>query len=520
MVESTRDTRDAHDAQGTPGARRIGIGELFPMRLLGMGLYFAWTLLVPAFEQDFGVEGFSSSIARLYVFAAICAVVLVVLAWRSRSAQAAPFSRRFVVAAGACACLAPACDLVGLALPAGGFLLDVCALVLRGAADAGLFLAWSAQLATHRAYVAWVAYAGSFALASGLYFLASAFGIVAVTVAVFVLPAASCALLLASQALPREETVPEERRVAWKLPWRPVILVAAFAFAFNLVGHFDGNIAVASELGRLAVAAVMLVCFLVAFDRFDGTLLCKLSPVFMIAGLLMCGIPLAADVPVLRGLLVSGGYYGFLLYLYLTLNSVCYRFGVPAAWPFGVAQAACLVASIPGSVAGEWLGGIAAEQPMVVLVAMDACATGIALLGMLLLTGKTPATTWGIKAARMTSAGDFGAAAQAGSEAEADGPGSFGDAGSGGRAEARALDGRSYLESHVLRCALVARHYGLTHREEEVLSLIAQGESFQQIEANLSIAHGTMRAHVQHIYSKLGVHSYEEARAVVERWHA
>lgn len=213
-----------------------------------------------------------------------------------------------------------------------------------------------------------------------------------------------------------------------------------------------------------------------------------------------------------------------LLYLYLTLNSVCYRFGVPAAWPFGVAQAACLVASIPGSVMGEWLGEGAGVQATTVLIAMDVCATGIALLGMLLLTGKALATTWGIRATRMASPNGTGPGTKDGGGAnEAVGAGtratagSFGSAGS--RAGAQALDGRSYLENHVLRCALVARHYGLTHREEEVLSLIAQGESFQQIEANLSIAHGTMRAHVQHIYSKLGVHSYEEARAVVERWN-
>ena len=68
------------------------------------------------------------------------------------------------------------------------------------------------------------------------------------------------------------------------------------------------------------------------------------------------------------------------------------------------------------------------------------------------------------------------------------------------------------------RCARVARHYGLTHREEEVLSLLAQGKTFQEVEGALTIAHGTMRVHVQHIYAKLGVHGVEEAREVVEGW--
>ena len=38
------------------------------------------------------------------------------------------------------------------------------------------------------------------------------------------------------------------------------------------------------------------------------------------------------------------------------------------------------------------------------------------------------------------------------------------------------------------------------------------------MEGTLTIAHGTMRVHVQHIYAKLGVPGVEEAREVVEGW--
>ena len=64
----------------------------------------------------------------------------------------------------------------------------------------------------------------------------------------------------------------------------------------------------------------------------------------------------------------------------------------------------------------------------------------------------------------------------------------------------------------------MARHYGLTHREEEVLSLLARGSSLTEIREELSIANGTLRAHVQHIYAKLDVYSYEEARKIVRGW--
>lgn len=77
---------------------------------------------------------------------------------------------------------------------------------------------------------------------------------------------------------------------------------------------------------------------------------------------------------------------------------------------------------------------------------------------------------------------------------------------------------RDYLQDRMYRCALIARQYGLTHREEEVLALMAEGKSFAEMEAALVIAHGTLRAHVQHLYEKLGVHSKQEAIDFVNQW--
>lgn len=64
----------------------------------------------------------------------------------------------------------------------------------------------------------------------------------------------------------------------------------------------------------------------------------------------------------------------------------------------------------------------------------------------------------------------------------------------------------------------MARHYGLTHREEEILALLAQNKTSAEIEATLFISHNTAKGHLRHVYDKLGVHSREEAAAVVWEW--
>jgi DNA-binding NarL/FixJ family response regulator len=58
---------------------------------------------------------------------------------------------------------------------------------------------------------------------------------------------------------------------------------------------------------------------------------------------------------------------------------------------------------------------------------------------------------------------------------------------------------------------------GLTPREREILSLLAQGEAQGAIAARLVISPSTVATHIQHILVKLDVHSRAEAVAVAHR---
>lgn len=466
-------------------------GGFFPMRLLGMSCYCAWESLIAPFERAYGTEVFATPFVRLGVFSALTAALMLLCAWRARTMEWHLGGRAVVLGCGACALLVPVLDLAALQVPVGGAAFDVVAIALRGMANAGFFVMWNAQLAAHRASVAWIAYAGSFALTACIHMVAIGLGSVAIAATVVALPVASTTFLCMSDRLPREPRVLEEG-VAWKFPWRPAILMTVFSFAFYVVGHLDGNLLVSSEVARLLVGAVVLFCLAFAFDRFDTGLLFKVGPALMAAGILLCGVSGLADTIDVRGFLVSVGYSGFMLYLYMTLNAVCFRFGAPPEWLFGITQAACLVVNIPSSALGDWLASIASVRPDEVTVVLIGVASGLVLLSMLLMTNRMPVTTWGIKAVRV------------------------GANPSGGSVERVETSG--YLEDRMYRCALIARHYGLTHREEEVLSLLSQDIPLAVIEDNLCIARSTLRVHVRHIYAKLGVHAREEARAFVDEW--
>ena len=55
------------------------------------------------------------------------------------------------------------------------------------------------------------------------------------------------------------------------------------------------------------------------------------------------------------------------------------------------------------------------------------------------------------------------------------------------------------------RCQELARSYGLSPREEEVLLLLAQRKTVGSIERELFIANGTVKTHIRHIYRKLDI---------------
>lgn len=58
---------------------------------------------------------------------------------------------------------------------------------------------------------------------------------------------------------------------------------------------------------------------------------------------------------------------------------------------------------------------------------------------------------------------------------------------------------------------------GLTRREVEVLAWVAVGKTNVETAQLLSIAPGTVKKHLDHIYEKLGVHTRTEAVVMVLR---
>ncbi|MDR0346807.1 MAG: helix-turn-helix transcriptional regulator [Coriobacteriales bacterium] len=66
-------------------------------------------------------------------------------------------------------------------------------------------------------------------------------------------------------------------------------------------------------------------------------------------------------------------------------------------------------------------------------------------------------------------------------------------------------------------CDFVAKKYGLTARENDVLFLVAKGRNAQYVALELSISSSTAKTHMKRLYAKLNVHSQQELLGVVDK---
>lgn len=468
--------------------------------LLGFGLFLAWGTCAPLVQNLLGtrVPGFGPLVSPL-LHALFLLAFAVAFNYRRRDL----YSPWLVGLLGACIAAG-----VGLRVVAAGgwaFLTEAAG-ILEAVARAGLFLLWVEQYARFAQRTAWPAYALSFCLVPVAYFAvvslpaAVGFGVV------YAMLAGSCALLwVCGYRAACGEALGEAVSAActWRVPWRPAVLMAAFSFACYMLMHLTGIPSAMGELGNLLAAAGMLALCFGAFDRINLHVLYKVFLSLSVYALLVYaqGVWPLGDV---AGLLSYAGFNGFTLLVLFVLNGICYRYGVRAVWLFGVVRACEVAAHALGSALGSSLAQLDGAQPLLVAAAVDGTAAVLVVLGIFLLSEHDFSSTWGVAPVGRRE----GPAAVVAEQPAAP---------EGLSEVARPLLG-SYYEDFVWRCSRVARHYGLTHREEEILALLAQDKTSAEIEATLFISHNTAKGRLRHVYDKLGVHSREEAAAVVREW--
>ena len=171
---------------------------------------------------------------------------------------------------------------------------------------------------------------------------------------------------------------------------------------------------------------------------------------------------------------VRASYSSVFLYVSVWLCNLSRRYGISAAWLFSLFNIAHIV----------FLGcGTLLFNALPSLVVVGACIACILLSTFIIVSDPSFDLTWRVVLTRRESA----------------------------------LVDQEELAHLEMTVDALARRYGLSARQGEILLLLARGDLPRSIGNKLGISPGTVKAHVQHIYKKLGIHSKDELDALMGR---
>lgn len=323
--------------------------------------------------------------------------------------------------------------------------------------------------------------AGSRFMAVPMVFFCEGLDDVRFNCALIVLPLVAVACVSYAYGTTPAEDRPSNMQTGFAFPWKPIALLSVFSFAYGL--RSSQLAAGAGIHSSLSTALVMGVFFLVVYffsHRFSISALIRSPLVLMVCGFVL--IPLEGVFgPVVSSYLISMANTLMSLLMSLLLYDFSKRLGVAVVVFMGFAKVSTLF-----SVWGNDCANLLARTPlapqmqdaviMAVVVLLVLCCT------LILLSEKDITATWGIHVSSPT-----------------------------GKDPAFSRD-----EFLTRRCDEVSRKGRLSPREDEILRLMAKGKSNLAMENELFIAPGTLKAHIQHIYVKLDIHSRKDLMALFE----
>lgn len=274
--------------------------------------------------------------------------------------------------------------------------------------------------------------------------------------------------------LPDGERPRASRRIG-SFPWKPIAVMALYSFAYGLCESvFGGQLGIHSGFGCVAAAVVVYLVTCLRRERSHLTFTYYLACPLLLVSLVPLGdlVPFGDEVAAFCAL---ASYTFVLIAIMVVLSNLAYQYGFNAVWLFGIERAVRLVAVQGGLAATEVLSG--SSFGYTVLCVLVAAAVAAATL--FFLSEKQLTTPWGTVL--------------------------------------KTLAGQSYdnLSRIGVKCDEVSEQFGLTSREAEILTLLAQGRKQGEIARDLYIAPSTVKTHIKHLYQKLGVHSRRELSDLV-----
>lgn len=269
-------------------------------------------------------------------------------------------------------------------------------------------------------------------------------------------------------------------------PVKLVLLMAVVSFGEGFYLVTEGVSSALVFFGSALIPCLVLLAVVSGSARFRADLVYRIVvPVAIVAMItLMPGLGVHSGV---SAFLFNAGDTGFAIVVMIVFSGISYRYGLSAVRLNGIERGIRYTAYIVGWALND-LFVPAFDEGQVFGLKVALAVVSVALFAVLFVSNSDMFARWGVQLVRPAE----GAAAP----------------------EVRIDYDDQALRA--LACETLSKEHRLTAREQEIALLLSQKKSNLQIEKQLVIAQGTLKAHVSHIYAKLDVHSRNEFYAVLE----
>lgn len=279
--------------------------------------------------------------------------------------------------------------------------------------------------------------------------------------------------VFAQKTNPEQETsstLPSESKHPL-FPYKAALFVAMYSFAY---GFATMTANVQSAIYAAAIPSIFIILFILFGNRrFSVASLCRLVLPLMIGGFLLTSLMLDLVFPV-PSILLDTGFSTMELLLLLMVFTIAYSTGVSAIFLFGALSATQFFFRFVGLQLGRFMSSSPLEGGYVAAVVIVSVL--IVIASLLLINEKSLLLTWVPSMPGASNASE-----------------------------------NDTVDTDV-RINLLCTNHNLTDRESEVLRLLVKGKTNRAIARDMFISEGTVKAHVSHIYQKIGVHTRKELK--------
>lgn len=385
--------------------------------------------------------------------------------------------------------------------------LPIVGVMLHTAGEAFLLVASHFMISRFKPTVCAVVVPGAFVVAGFVMTFKQFVGVAAANAFVAIGPIASAVLLMACVDLsqPRADTpalanqpgqpegvdhsdradrAEQEAASQPRLPLWPFILMVAYDLVYHLITTIDTSTSSYGMVGLAAFSAIAVLVAVVRRGSYSPLFLNKAALPFVVASL-MC-LTLSGTGQGVAALLSNTGSAAFYLFIIITFIIMCQRNECDAARSLSFLFAFEHVGHLLGDAAGMVFLVLFPAGGDSLQIAAMIIAVIMVLIATVFLNDIEVARVFGLVPSSLRT--DLG--------------------GSPTRGAVSVISGR---ENVSWQCAVAARTYGLTIREEETLEKLMLGLTPQQTANEMCVSLGTVKSHISHICHKLGVASREEA---------